>query len=165
MKLFKNIPRTDLEMVFPNTKCASAPSTSCVSASRPAAVSAWAPSAQPARSRCSSTNPIAAAGALVGLGAIAFRQAMSFINQKQQYMVVMAQNLYFHAMADNRGVILKIAARAAEEDIKEEMLLYSVLAKEKANRADLPAIDAARSRPPVRGFGTCGAAPTRSRAS
>jgi len=89
------------------------------------------------------SNPIAAAGALVGLGGIAFRQAMNFMNQKQRYMVVMAQNLYFHAMADNRGVMLKLAARAAEEDIKEEMLLYAVLSKEKARRADLPDIDAA----------------------
>ncbi len=58
-------------------------------------------------------------------------------------MVVMAQNLYFHAMADNRGVMLKLGARAAEEDIKEEMLLYSVLTKERARRQDLPDIDAA----------------------
>jgi hypothetical protein len=46
-------------------------------------------------------------------------------------------------MADNRGVMLKLAGRAAEEDIKEEMLLYSVLAKERARRQDLPDIDAA----------------------
>ena len=36
-----------------------------------------------------------------------------------------------------------VGARGAEEDIKEEVLLYSVLAKEKAARADLPAIDSA----------------------
>ncbi len=89
------------------------------------------------------TNPIAALGALVGLGGIAFRQSVNFMNQKQRYMVVMAQNLYFHAMADNRGVMLKLAARAAEEDIKEEMLLYSVLTKESARRQDIPDIDAA----------------------
>jgi hypothetical protein len=58
-------------------------------------------------------------------------------------MVVMAQNLYFHSMADNRGVMIKLADRAAEEDVKEEMLLYSVLAKERAKHSDLPAIDAA----------------------
>ncbi|MGE0025390.1 MAG: DUF3754 domain-containing protein, partial [Hyphomicrobium sp.] len=62
---------------------------------------------------------------------------------RQRYMVVMAQNLYFHSMADNRGVLIKLADRAAEEDVKEEMLLYSVLAKERAKRSDLPAIDAA----------------------
>src|SRR5690606_30952697 len=89
------------------------------------------------------TNPLAAAGALVALGGVAFRQTKNFMNQKQRYMVVMAQNLYFHAMADNRGVMLKLAARAAEEDVKEEMLLYSVLSKERARRQDIPDIDAA----------------------
>jgi hypothetical protein len=78
---------------------------------------------------------------------------MGFFNQKQRYMVVMAQNLYFHTMADNRGVILKIAARGAEEDVKEEMLLYSVLAKEKSTRADLPSIDLAIESYLTRTFG------------
>jgi hypothetical protein len=39
--------------------------------------------------------------------------------------------------------MLKLAARAAEEDIKEEMLLYAVLTKENARRQDIPDIDAA----------------------
>jgi hypothetical protein len=39
--------------------------------------------------------------------------------------------------------MIKLADRAAEEDVKEEMLLYSVLAKETAQRKDLPAIDTA----------------------
>lgn len=143
MKLFKNIPRSDIEMVFPNTRvrfrfydklrlgatAGGGLTLGTVSAAGKVALLA--------------TNPIAAAGALVGLGGIAFRQAMNFMNQKQRYMVVMAQNLYFHAMADNRGVMLKLAARAAEEDIKEEMLLYAVLTKEVANRRDIPQIDAA----------------------
>ncbi len=46
-------------------------------------------------------------------------------------------------MADNRSAMVKLAERAAEEDVKEEMLLYSVLAKETATRKDLDAIDAA----------------------
>jgi len=58
-------------------------------------------------------------------------------------MVVMAQNLYFHSLADNRGVIMTLADRAADEDVKEEMLLYSVLAKETVQRQDLPAVDKA----------------------
>ena len=63
--------------------------------------------------------------ALAGLGGVAVRQASAFINQRNRYMVVMARNLYFHSMADNRGVMTLLADRAAEEDIKEEMLLYS----------------------------------------
>ena len=143
MKLFKNIPRSDLEMVFPNTKVrfrlfdklwlgATAGGGIGIGAVGTAGKIALL-----------ATNPLAAIGAIVGLGTIAARQANKFMNQKQRYMVVMAQNLYFHAMADNRGVMLKLAARAAEEDIKEEMLLYSVLAKERARRQDLPDIDVA----------------------
>ena len=80
---------------------------------------------------------------MAGLGGVALRQATDFINQRNRYMVVLAQNLYFHAMADNRGVMTLLADRAAEEDIKEEMLLYSVLAKERVNVRDLQAVDEA----------------------
>jgi hypothetical protein len=89
------------------------------------------------------TNPIALAGAVAGLGAVAARQAMNFMNQRNKYMITMAQNLYFHAMADNRGVMTLLADRAAEEDIKEEVLLYAILAKETVNRCELPDIDRA----------------------
>jgi hypothetical protein len=143
MKLFKNIPRTDLEMVFPNTEVRFRFYDKLrlgATAGGGIGVGAFGAAGKIA---LLATNPIAAVGAVFGLGGIAVRQAVNFMNQKQRYLVVMAQNLYFHSMADNRGVMLKLAARAAEEDIKEEMLLYSVLAKEKARKQDLPDIDAA----------------------
>lgn len=141
LKLFKNIPRTDLEMVFPNTQVRFRRWDKLrLGLSTGGSLGVGAAGAI-GKMALIFTQPLLALGAFAGLGGVAFRQAIGFMNQKQKYMVVMAQNLYFHSMADNRGVILKIAARAAEEDIKEEMLLYSVLAKEKANRADLPAID------------------------
>ena len=153
LKLFKNIPRTDLEMVFPNTEVRFRPMDKLrlgVTAGGGIGMGAVGAAGKLALLL---SNPIAALGALAGLGGIATRQAMGFLNQKQRYMVVMAQNLYFHTMADNRGVILKIAARGAEEDVKEEMLLYSVLAKEKATRADLPSIDLAIENYLTRTFG------------
>ncbi len=154
LKLFKNIPRTDLEMVFPNTQVKFRMFDKLrLGATAGGGLGMGAVGAA-GKIALLTTNPLAAVGAVVGLGSIAFRQAMGFVNQKQKYMVVMAQNLYFHSMADNRGVILKIAARAAEEDVKEEMLLYSVLAKEKARRADLPAIDRAIEQYLLRTFGT-----------
>ena len=52
-------------------------------------------------------------------------------------------HLYFHALADNRGVMTVLADRAAEEDIKEEMLLYSVLAKDTVHVNELHDVDAA----------------------
>jgi Protein of unknown function (DUF3754) len=153
LKLFKNIPRTDIEMVFPNTEVRFRPFDKVklgVSTGGSLGMGAVGAAGKVA---LLATNPIAAAGAVAGLGGVAFRQATSFMNQKQKYMVVMAQNLYFHTMADNRGVMLKMASRGAEEDIKEEMLLYTVLAKEKASRADLPAIDQAIEQYLTRTFG------------
>jgi hypothetical protein len=143
MKLFKNIPRDDIEMVFPNTQVRFRLLDKLwlgATASGGLGLGAFGAAGKIA---LLVSNPLAALGALVGLGGVAIRQATNFMNQKQRYMVVMAQNLYFHAMADNRGVMLKLATRAAEEDLKEEMLLYSVLAKERARRQDLPDIDAA----------------------
>ena len=153
LKLFKNIPRTDVEMIFPNTEVRFRSFDKLrlgVTAGGGLGMGAFGAAGKIA---LLASNPIAAVGALAGLSGIAFRQAMGFFNQKQRYMVVMAQNLYFHTMADNRGVILKIAARGAEEDVKEEMLLYSVLAKEKSTRADLPSIDLAIESYLTRTFG------------
>ena len=153
LKLFKNIPRSDVEMVFPNTEVRFRPLDKLrlgVTAGGGLGMGAVGAAGKIA---LLTTNPIAAVGALAGLGGILGRQVMGFFNQKQRYMIVMAQNLYFHTMADNRGVILKIAARGAEEDVKEEMLLYSVLAKEKSTRADLPSIDLAIETYLMRTFG------------
>lgn len=143
MKLFKNIPRADLEMIFPNTRVKFRLFDKIklgVTAGSGLGLGAFSAAGKVA---LIFSNPIAAAGALFGLGGIALRQAFNFMNQRQRYMVVMAQNLYFHSMADNRGVMIKLADRAAEEDVKEEILLYSVLSKETTRRSDLKSVDAA----------------------
>ncbi len=144
IKLFKNIPRNDLEMVFPNTRVRFRLWDKIklgVTGGGAMGVGLVGTAGKLAAGGLTVANPIALAGAVAGLGGIAFRQGMNFMNQKQRYMVVMAQNLYFHAMADNRGVMIKLSERAAEEDIKEEVLLYSVLAKETCKRQDLAIID------------------------
>ena len=146
MKLFKNIPRTDIEMVFPNTQVKFRMFDKIklgVSGGGAFGAGVFGTAGKIAAGGLMATNPIALAGAAVTLGGVAFRQSMNFVNQKNRYMVVMAQNLYFHSMADNRGVALKLADRAAEEEVKEDMLLYSVLAKEPSKRSDLPEIDQA----------------------
>lgn len=146
MKLFKNMPRSDVEMIFPNTRVKFRMMDKLklgLTGGGAFGVGIAGTAGKIAAGGIMATNPVALAGALAGLGGVAFRQAMAFLNQRQRYMVVLAQNLYFHSMADNRGVMTKLASRAAEEDSKEEMLLYSVLAKEQANRRDLGAIDAA----------------------
>ena len=152
LKLFKNIPRSDLEMCFPNTAvrfrmfdklrlgvtAGGGFGMGVVGTATKLAVAA---------------NPVALAGAAVTLGGLAFRQGMKFIHKRNEYMVTMAQNLYFHALADNRGVMTVLADRAAEEDIKEEMLLYSVLAKDPVHVNELDDVDAAIEQQLLNTFG------------
>lgn len=146
MKLFKNIPRTDIEMVFPNTRVKFRMFDKVklgVSGGGAFGAGVFGTAGKIAAGGLAATNPVALAGAVVTLGGVAFRQTMNFVNTKNRYVSVMAQNLYFHSMADNRGVALKLSDRAAEEEVKEDILLYTVLAKETANRNDLPEIDRA----------------------
>lgn len=152
LKLFKNMPRSDVEMVFPNTRVRFRLFDKIrlgVTAGSGFGMGVFGTAGKIAVA----TNPIALAGAVVALGGIAFRQFMSFLNQRNRYMTTMAQNLYFHAMGDNRGVMTVLADRAAEEDIKEEMLLYSVLAKEQVKRQDLKDVDVAIEQYLLNAFG------------
>jgi hypothetical protein len=142
IKLFKNMPRSDVEMIFPNTKVRFRLFDKLkfgVTAGGGLGMGVFGTVGKLAMA----SNPYTLAAAVAGLGGIALRQATNFLNQRTRYMVVLAQNLYFHAMADNRGVMTLLADRAAEEDLKEEMLLYSVLAKERVNVANLRQVDEA----------------------
>ena len=143
LKLFKNMPRSDVEMIFPNTRVKFRLMDKIKLGATSSGAVGFGLITSAGKIALLATNPIGAIGAVAGFGGVAFRQLMSFVNTRQKYMVVMAQNLYFHALADNRGVIMTLADRAADEDAKEEMLLYSVLAKENVNRSDLHAVDKA----------------------
>ncbi len=140
MKLFKNMPRSDVEMIFPNTKVRFRLFDKIkfgVTAGSGLGVGAVGTASKIAIA----SNPYTLVMALAGLGGVAMRQASNFVNQRNRYMVVMARNLYFHSLADNRGVMTLLADRAAEEDIKEEMLLYRMLARNPVNVRDLKTID------------------------
>ena len=143
MKLFKNIPRTDVEMIFPNTKVQFRLFDKIKFGVTAGSGLGMGVAGTVGKVALVTTNPMALLGALAGLGGVAMRQASNFIAQRNRYMIVMAQNLYFHAVADNRGVMTLLADGAAEEDVKEDMLLYCALAKAPVNIRDLQAVDEA----------------------
>ena len=129
LKTFKQIPQIDLEMLFPNTQvklkvfdkiklgvtAGGGTVGSVVGAMTKLAAAA---------------NPLAAGGILLGLIGVIFRQVKKFFTQKNKYMMVLAQKLYFHNLANNRGVLTLMTDRAEEEEIKESFLLYHFLASE-----------------------------------
>ena len=126
LKLFKQLPQDDIEMLFPNIKVQfklfdklklAATAGGGTLASMFATVTKVA----------AATNPIALVAALGGLIGVIARQVMSFFNTRNRYMMMLAQNLFFHNLANNRGVLTLLVDRAEEEDVKEDTLLYYFL--------------------------------------
>lgn len=129
LKTFKQIPQIDLEMLFPNTQVKlklfdkvklGVTAGGGTVGSVVGAVTKFAAAA----------NPLAAGGVLLGLIGVIFRQVKKFFTQRNKYMMVLAQKLYFHNLANNRGVLTLMTDRAEEEEIKESFLLYHFLANE-----------------------------------
>jgi len=141
IKVFKHIPQIDLEMLFPNTQ---------VRLKYIDKVKLWVTggsggiiglvTAVPkilASTATVATNPIGLLMALGGLAAVFFRQVMNFFNTRNKYMMQLAQNLYFQSLSNNRGALTLLIDRAEEEDIKEDILLYSLLLKERVYRHEI----------------------------
>ncbi len=126
IKLFKNIPQADLEMLFPNTQVQLKPFDKLklgITAGGGTIGSVTATATKVA----TATNPMAAAGALAGLAGVVFRQVMKFFGQRTKYMMTLAQNLYFHNLANNRAALTLLTDRAEEETFKNTLLAWSVL--------------------------------------
>lgn len=143
IKLFKDIPHADLEMLFPNTQVRfSRLDKLRLGGSAASGVGLGIFGAFTKLMAVAVFTPYALVIAAFGIAGIIIRQIMGFFNQRTQYMKVLAENLYFHSLADNRSAFTLLANRAEEEDIKEEMLLYAVLATEPIHRHELPDVKA-----------------------
>jgi len=128
LKLFKNIPRSDLEMLFPNRnvklrlfdkiRLAITGGTGTIigiisTAGKIATITLL--------------SPTAIIGAFVGLLGIIFRQIMNIFTQRNKYMMVLSQNLYFHNLDNNSGVMSYLIDNAEDEEGKEVILAYYFL--------------------------------------
>jgi hypothetical protein len=128
VKMFKRIPQVDLEMLFPNTTIQFKPFDKLKLAVT-AGGGTVAGVAGTATKLIAATNPFTLAFGIFGLSALIFRQAMKFHHTRNHYMMLLAQNLYFCSLANNRGALTLIADGAEEEDVKEDMLLYAFLTR------------------------------------
>lgn len=139
LKLFKNIPQDDLEMMFPNTKVEFKMLDKLklgltAGGGTVAGLVGIVPKLFVAATLL---NPITLLTTLAGFIGLIVRQITKFFNQRNEYMMTLAQNLYFHNLANNRGVLTLLVDRAEEEDIKEELLLYAFLSRNKGQSTNL----------------------------
>jgi len=128
LKLFKDIPRNDLEMLFPNTKV----KISLIDKVKliltggggtiGGAVTLFGKLAI-------TLEPMAlltAIGAFVG---ILWRQIKSIFNHRVKYMAQLAESLYYYNLDNNAGVISYLIDMAEVEEGKEAFLAYLFLLK------------------------------------
>lgn len=141
IKMFRVLPRSDVEMMFPNVKVEFRPFDK-ISLLFTAGGSTAAGIFTTATKLIAAINPVTMVIAIVGFAGVIFRQVMNFFNKKNEYMRDFSQALYFHNLANNRGAISLILDRAEEEDSKEDMLLYQFLLEKGPDGCDPAALDA-----------------------
>ena len=143
IKLFRNVPKNDMEMLFPNTEVRMKPIDKLL-IGVPTAVGGlfmlitklgatlllllsvlafWLGlSNEPAE--IDQTSLIALVVGLGGLGGFLWRQFNKYKNRKIQFMKQLAENLYFKNLDNNSGVFHNLIDAAEEEECKETILAY-----------------------------------------
>lgn len=127
LRLFKNIPEADLEALFPNSKVRlrlfdkiklAVTGGGGTVGGLMATISKVAAAA----------NPVTLLIAIGGFAGILSRQVRTVFAHQTRYMMRLARHLYFHSLASNSGVITRLLDMAEEEECKEALLGYYVLA-------------------------------------
>ncbi len=127
VKLFKNIPRYDLEMLFPNQKIHFKPFDKLKIAVTSSGGVIGGSIAFLSKMSLIASNPIGFLLALFGFVAVIVRQIMNIFNHQTKYMMVLSKNLYFHNLDNNFGVFGHLNNLAEDEECKEAILAYYFL--------------------------------------
>jgi hypothetical protein len=146
LKLFRNVPKADLEMLFPNTRVRMR-TIDKLFIGIPAIISGgivlttklgaslvllgslvgfWLGfSSQPVE--LNKTALTALFAGVAALGGYFWKQFNSFKNRKLRFMQTLTQNLYFKNLDNNAGVFHRLCDDAEEEECKEAILAYYLL--------------------------------------
>ncbi|MEK7990989.1 MAG: DUF3754 domain-containing protein [Thiotrichaceae bacterium] len=127
VKLFKNIPRYDLEMLFPNQKIRFKLLDKLKLAVTGGGGVIGGSIALLGKISLMATNPFGFLFAILGFIAVIVRQIMNVFNHQTKYMMVLSRNLYFHNLDNNFGVFGHLNDLAEDEECKEAVLAYYFL--------------------------------------
>ena len=146
LKMFRNVPRADLEMLFPNTEvrmrtidklalgvpAAASGVALLVTKLGPtlvlvgALVAFWL-GLRDREVVLDQAQLLALAAGLGTLGGYLFKQLSSFKNRKMKFMKTLADSLYFRNLDNNAGVFHRLVDAAEEEECKEALLAWTFL--------------------------------------
>lgn len=131
LKLFKSIPRMDIDMLLPGTKIRMTmldrskiffPTVSGI------AVTAW--------KIVQGATVVAMAGAYGVLALLGFaggtigygvRSFLGYLRTKQKYQLNLTRNLYFQNLDNNSGALQRLISEGEEQDFRETILAYFFL--------------------------------------
>jgi hypothetical protein len=148
VKLFQNVPKADLEMLFPNSEIRMKTIDKLI-IGIPAAVSgavvvvtklgaslalvgslvAFWLGLRETSVDIQQGHLVALGVGLAALGGFLFKQFNKFKNRKLRFMKALAENLYFKNLDNNAGVFHHLIDAAEEEEFKEALLAYLFLAQ------------------------------------
>jgi hypothetical protein len=148
IKLFKNVPKADLEMLFPNSEVRMKTIDKLI-IGVPAVVSgvvvvvtklgatllligsvlAFWLGLSKQEAELNQKHLVALGAGLATLGGFLFRQINKFKNRKIKFMKALTDNLYFKNLDNNAGVFHHLIDAAEEEEVKEAVLAYFFLLK------------------------------------
>ena len=145
IKVFKDIPRYDVEMLFPNIRVKMKYSDKLqLGGSAVVGTLTWAIGTGTKLLVAVAISPLVLAGALItGVGGIMYAQIRNVFITRDKYRMLLAQRLYFQNLANNQGALALMIDEAEEEDVKEEALLYIHLLQTPVHYTQ---IDAVRTR-------------------
>jgi hypothetical protein len=145
LRLFKNVPVADLEVIFPNTSPKMRP-VDRAKISFPLLVGlvmlfqqyllpimVGGPTVD-----LSQALLIALAGAL---GSYAMKAYMTYRKTKENYMAAVAKDLYFKGQANNQAVLNMVIDLAEEQEGKESLLCYTFLLAEADEGHSIASLD------------------------
>jgi len=129
LKVFKDIPRLDVEMLFPNIRVKIKNTDKMqIGGSAIAGAVSYTVGTMLKLLTVAVLSPFMLATAIVmGFGGIIYAQIRNVFIARDRYRMQLAQSLYFQNLANNQAAIAMIVDEAEEEDVKEEVLLYAHL--------------------------------------
>ncbi|MEI8705766.1 TMEM143 family protein [Pseudoalteromonas sp. B62] len=148
VKLFQNVPKADLEMLFPNSEVRMRPIDKAIIGSSALvggavvlitklgasivlllALFAFWGGFRSEAVEMTQQHFITFAIGMGVFGSFIFKEWSKFKNRKIKFMKALSDNLYFKNLDNNAGVFHTLIDAAEEEDIKEALLAYTFLLK------------------------------------
>lgn len=146
LKLFQNVPRADVEMLFPNTRIgmrlldkmligvtavigavAIGMTKAVASLLLLATLIGFWLGLHSEQVELGQVQMVAILAGLAGLGSYIWKQFSNFKNRKLLFMQSLTQNLYFKNLDNNAGVFHRLVDDAEEKECKEAILAYCFL--------------------------------------